>query len=65
MSFEQNYGTFFKPIEAELNEDELEVPTNLADLSDEEISEYEEYCRRNEKPDSDDELCNMQQELGL
>ena len=41
------------------------VPTNLSEMTDEEIAEYEEYCKMQDTPYTDEELNQMQKEMDL
>ena len=41
------------------------VPQNLSEMTDEEIAEYEEYCKMQDTPYSDEELNQMQKEMDL
>lgn len=41
------------------------VPQNISEMTDEEIAEYEEYCKMQDTPYTDEELNRMQEELDL
>lgn len=41
------------------------IPTNISEMSDEEIEEYEEYCKMQDNPYTDEELNQMQKEMDL
>ena len=41
------------------------IPTNLSEMTDEEIAEYEEYCKMHDNPYTDEELNQMQKEMDL
>ena len=41
------------------------IPTNISEMSDDEIAEYEEYCKMQDNPYTDEELNQMQKELDL
>lgn len=41
------------------------VPQNLSEMTDEEIAEYEEYCKMRDNPYTDEELNQMQKEMDL
>lgn len=41
------------------------IPTNLSEMTDEEIAEYEEYCKMQDTPYTDEELNQMQKEMDL
>ena len=58
-----NEVTYFEMLETQQSDEY--VPQNLSEMTDEEIAEYEEYCKILEEPYSDDELCKMQKELDL
>ena len=41
------------------------VPQNLSEMTDEEIAEYEEYCKMRDNPYTDEELNQKQKEMDL
>ena len=58
-----NEVTFFTMLENQQAEEY--VPQNLSEMTDEEIAEYEEYCKMQDTPYTDEELNQMQKEMDL
>lgn len=58
-----NEVTYFEMLENQQAEEY--VPQNLSEMTDEEIAEYEEYCKMQETPYTDEELNQMQKEMDL
>ena len=57
-----NEVTYFEMLENQQAEEY--IPTNLSEMTDEEIAEYEEYCKMQDNP-TDEELNQMQKEMDL
>ena len=58
-----NEVTYFEMLENQQAEEY--IPTNLSEMTDEEIAEYEEYCKMQDNPYTDEELNQMQKEMDL
>ena len=58
-----NEVTYFEMLETQ-QADEF-IPQNLSEMTDEEIAEYEEYCKMADNPYTDEELNQMQKEMDL
>lgn len=58
-----NEVTYFEMLENQQAEEY--IPTNLSEMTDEEIAEYEEYCKMKDNPYTDEELNQMQKEMDL
>lgn len=58
-----NEVTYFEMLENQQAEEY--VPQNLSEMTDEEIAEYEEYCKMLDEPYTDEELNQMQKEIDL
>lgn len=58
-----NEVTYFEMLENQQAEEY--IPTNLSEMTDEEIAEYEEYCKMQDTPYTDEELNQMQKEMDL
>ena len=41
------------------------IPTNISEMTDDEIEEYEEYCKMQDDPYTDEELNQLQKEMDL
>lgn len=58
-----NEVTYFEMLENQQAEEY--IPTNISEMTDDEIAEYEEYCKMQDTPYTDEELNQMQKEMDL